>query len=239
MAMSNDYFQFKQFRVGQERCAMKVTTDACIQGAWTPVLENVKHVLDIGTGTGLLALMLAQRNANIIIDAIEFDTDAAQQALENITTSLWKNRINIAEGDARGYSFTRKYNIIISNPPFFNDSLLSNDPSNDMAKHTLHLSYTDLLQVITSNLADDGYSSILLPLAEYQLWKPLALEAGFFEIDKLLISHTAHAPVKRVVSIFSKKEPSFVDEEKLCIKDDGQNYTRDFIDLLSPFYLNL
>jgi tRNA1Val (adenine37-N6)-methyltransferase len=239
MAMSNDYFEFKQFRVGQERCAMKVTTDACIQGAWTPVLPDVKQVLDIGTGTGLLAIMLAQRSANVIIDAIEFDADAAQQAQENITASPWNDRINIIERDVRGYSFLHKYDLIISNPPFFNNSLLSNDVNKDMARHTLHLSFNDLLHVIITNLADDGYASILLPYPEYQLWNALALEAGLFEIDKLLISHTEHAPVKRVVSIFSKKEPSFVDEEKLYIKDAGQNYAQDFIDLLSPFYLNL
>lgn len=236
--MSNNYFEFKQFRVGQERCAMKVTTDACIQGAWTPVLQDVKRVLDIGAGTGLLALMLVQRNPDLTVDAIEFDTHAAQQASENISASPWKNRINILEGDVREYSFRNKYDLIISNPPFFNNSLLSNDANNDMARHTLHLSYTELLKVITSQLADDGYASILLPFAEYQLWTTLATEAGFFEIDKLLISHTADAPVKRVVSIFSKKEPSYVDEQKLFIMD-GQNYSQAFTDLLSPFYLNL
>ena len=237
--MSNDYFQFKQFRVGQERCAMKVTTDACIQGAWTPVVQHVKNILDIGAGTGLLSLMLAQKCADVVIDAIEFDKDAAQQAAENITASPWKNRINVLEGDARNYPFSRKYDLIISNPPFFNDSLLSNDESNDMARHTLHLSYHDLLGVLSGNLADNGYISILLPYAEYRLWNTLAQEAGWFESGKLVIKHTSNAPVKRVVGLFRKNEPTYLLEETLVIKDEEQNYSQAFIGMLSPFYLNL
>src|SRR5205085_2984467 len=121
---SNSYFQFKQFRVQQEATAMKVSTDACIQGAWTPIEPFVKNVLDIGTGTGLLSLMVAQRNNHILIDAIELDENAAQQATENIHASPWGDRINIVNGDIRNYTFNRQYDLIICNPPFFQNSLL-------------------------------------------------------------------------------------------------------------------
>ena len=237
--MSNDYFQFKQFRVGQERCAMKVTTDACIQGAWTPVLPHVKRVLDIGAGTGLLSLMLAQRKDDIAIDAIEIDKDAARQAKENAAASSWKDRVNVIDGDVRNYPFPDKYDLIVANPPFFNNSLLSNGAAKGIARHTLHLSFSQLLDAVSGNLAADGYVSILLPDAENRVWKGLAQQAGFFEVDRLMVRHTEHAPVKRVVSIFSKNEPSFVGEQELCIMDAGQRYSETFIGLLSPFYLDL
>lgn len=133
--MSNSYFQFKQFRVEQDRCAMKVTTDACIQGAWTPVLPSVKNVLDVGTGTGILALMLAQKNSEITVDAIEVDKDAAGQARANVAGSPWRERINILEGDVRNYPFDKRYDLIITNPPFFSNSLLGDDVNKNLARH--------------------------------------------------------------------------------------------------------
>ncbi len=238
-AMSNQYFQFKQFRIEQERCAMKVTTDACIQGAWTPVLPHVKRVLDIGAGTGLLALMLAQRNPDIIIDAIELDSDAAGQARENIAASAWKDRIQVLEGNVCNYPFTEKYDLIISNPPFFNNSLQSDKANKNMARHTNTLSYKDLIQVVNDNLQDDGYVSILLPYPEYFIWKDLLQEGGWNEIDKLAIRHRHEAAVKRIVSLFSKQEIAAVKEHILIIQDSDGNYTPEFTDLLSPYYLDL
>src|SRR4051812_43889814 len=111
--MSNSWFRFKQFTIEQGNCAMKVTTDACIQGAWTAVLPQVKRVLDIGAGTGLLSLMLAQRVPGIIIDAIEYDAAAAAQARDNAIASPWKESINIIEADVCSYGFTHKYDLII------------------------------------------------------------------------------------------------------------------------------
>src|ERR1700739_4799939 len=101
--MGNSYFQFKQFTIAQDRCAMKVTTDACIQGAWTPLRPGIRRALDVGAGTGLLSLMLAQRNPDIIIDAIEADPAAAAQAAENAASSTWRDRVNIICADARDY----------------------------------------------------------------------------------------------------------------------------------------
>ena len=218
---------------------MKVTTDACIQGAWTPLLSDVKQVLDIGAGTGLLSLMLAQRKHDIIIDAIELDSNAAGQARENIAASAWKDSINIIEGDVCNYPFSMKYDLIISNPPFFNNSLQSDKANRNMARHTNSLSYNDLLKSIADNLKDDGYASVLLPFPEYQIWKGLLQEGSWNEFDILSVSHRRHAAVKRVVSIFSKKELTAVNEHSLIIQDDAGKYTPAFIDLLSPYYLDL
>ena len=116
---------------------MKVSTDACIQGAWTPVTDNVKHVLDIGTGTGLLSLMLAQRYSNITIDAIEIDADACGQAKENIAASPWADRIKLTEIDINDYAPAQRYDMIICNPPFFLNTLLGSAPSRGSIKSLL------------------------------------------------------------------------------------------------------
>ena len=218
---------------------MKVTTDACIQGAWTAILPGVNRVLDIGAGTGLLSLMLAQRAPNAIIDAIEYDSDAAAQASANAALSPWKKRINVIEGDICSYQFPAKYDLIIVNPPFFNNSLLSDDADKNRARHTISLTYYNLLKALEENLATDGYASVMLPYPEYLGWKVLLDASGWFEFDKLLVSHRADAPVKRVVSLFSRKEVPHVIENKLVIQDDKGQYTPAFTDLLAPFYLDL
>ncbi len=237
--MSNTYFQFKQFRIDQDRCAMKVTTDACIQGAWTPILPGVKRVLDIGTGTGLLALLLAQRNQQITVDAIEFDAQAAGQAADNVNASPWKDRINIVEADVRGYRAADKYDLIITNPPFFNNSLLSEKDSKNMARHTLSLTYTELIAAVQANLSDDGYVSIMLPFTECAQWKDLASAQSLYEFERLSVSHKPNGSIKRVVGLFRKSETRSLRENVLVIKGDDNVYTPGFTDLLSPFYLDL
>src|SRR6516164_6086064 len=123
--MPNPYFQFRQFIIRQDRCTMKVATDSCILGAWiADRIGNSKNVLDIGTGTGLQMLMLAQKN-KIKIDGIELDPEAWQQAKENLEGSSWKDQFEIYCGDARAYSFTKKYDFIICNPPFYDGDLVS------------------------------------------------------------------------------------------------------------------
>jgi tRNA1Val (adenine37-N6)-methyltransferase len=237
--MGNTYFQFKQFKIEQDKCAMKVTTDACIQGAWTPIRSHVKRVLDIGAGTGLLSLMFAQRNPHICIDAIEFDADAAQQAAENVAMSPWRDRIHIIETDARNFDTTHKYSLIITNPPFFHNSLLGDNEAKNKARHTLSLSFEELVQIITANLADDGYVSILLPYEQYLTWLPIAAAGALYEQEKLVVRHRADAALKRVVGIFSTRKAGDVKITELTIQSDSGTYSQAFIKLLSPFYLNL
>ena len=237
--MSNPYFQFKQFRIAQDKCAMKITTDACIQGTWTPIHKTVNKVLDIGAGTGLLSLMLAQRDIDITIDAIEIDAEAAAQAADNINASPWKERIDIYEGDIRSFTPAHKYDLIITNPPFFNNSLLSDKSSINAARHTQGLPYEDLQSAISRLLHEDGYYSVLLPYAEYQLWKEMQMSQGWQECGSLSVSHRPGAAVKRVVGLFSKWPATEVIKEQLVIKDEAQQYTAEFIQLLAPFYLDL
>ena len=234
----NSYFQFKQFRVEQGRCAMKVTTDACIQGAWTPLQPQVRRVLDVGSGTGLLALMLAQRSADVQVDAVELDPEAAAEADANVLASPWKERINVIAGDARQYVASEKYDLIISNPPFFRNSLPSITENKRMARHTGSLAYMDLLEVIAANLADDGYISILLPDTEYAIWIDLLHENGWSEFERLSVRHRPGAGVKRVVGLFRREAAGTSIETDLVISNE-EGYSSDFRKLLSPFYLDL
>lgn len=237
--MSNSYFQFKQFKVEQGNCAMKVTTDACIAGAWTPIAAGVKNVLDIGAGTGLLALMLAQKNADILIDAIELDANAAAQARTNVALSPWGDRVNILEGDVRNYAFERKYDLIITNPPFFNNSLLSDKGNKNMARHTLSLSYIDLFEAVDRLLGKEGAVCILLPVNEFKIWVGLMHERGWGCAEQLNVRHTPDADVKRVVGMFKRKVDTTFKQKHLTIYATPGKYSDDFVALLSDYYLNV
>ena len=237
--MSNTYFQFKQFRVAQERCSMKVTTDACILGAWTPITEHASNILDIGTGTGLLALMLAQINDHANIDAIELNTDAATQARENIASSPWAKRINLIEGDIKDHSAAHKYDLIICNPPFFNDSLLGPVDARNKARHTISLSYQDLFNSIEKNLTDSGIASVLLPWPESKIWETLAEGKNWHIINTLSIKHKDSAVVKRKVILIGRNAPLVRRSEILVIQNHDGTYTERFKGLMTPYYMNL
>ena len=237
--MANQYFQFKQFIIQQDRCAMKVSTDACIQGAWTPIGDNVKDVLDIGAGTGLLSLILAQRNGNIHIDAIELDTEAAQQAKENATSSPWRDRVEVIQADVTKHSFNKQYNMVICNPPFFNNSLLGDTATRNQARHTLSLTYSDLLSVLNNVLKNDGYASILLPTAEHAEWEKLLNKNGWYVNHRLFVQPKENSLPNRIVSLCSRNMTQKIEEEKLVIYVAQNQYTNEATELLKPFYLKL
>jgi tRNA1Val (adenine37-N6)-methyltransferase len=237
--MSNHYFQFKQFTIQQEHVAMKVSTDACILGAWTPIDEKVNSVLDIGTGTGLLSLMLAQRNPNISIDAIEIDTQASTQAKENITNAPWLDRVSIIHADARDYNFKRQYELIICNPPFFINSLLGPVENRNDARHTLSFNYTDLLNLMNKVLASGGYASVLLPLVEHNIWEELLKKNNWQISHKVYIKPRAATAANRVICLCSNSSDKQLTEEELVIYEQDKSYTETFSKLMSPFYLKL
>lgn len=236
--MSNQYFQFKQFRIEQDKCAMKVSTDACIQGAWTPIYDHVRYVLDIGTGTGLLSLMLAQRNAQVAIDAVELDEQAAAQAKENAVASPFDERINVIHGDAKEYKAERQYDLIICNPPFFQNSLLGDNDKRNRARHTLSFSYADLLHICEANLSEIGYASVLMPYSEYAYWKKLVQSKGWFLAETLLIQPRKEIKTNRAVSVISRNNLN-AEIHTLTIYEQAGVYTETFKQLLGPFYLFL
>ncbi len=236
--MSNHYFQFKQFRINQERCAMKVTTDACLLGAWPVLADTAIRVLDIGTGTGLVALMLAQRYPNIQIDGIELNPEAAEQAVENVVNSPWFNRINIIRQDIRDFTHLQLYDIVITNPPFFRNSLLGPDMARNAARHTDGLDDRTLLEAAERCLTQHGTIAVLLPLKEFRLFEKLFNGQGWWCNRSLLVRNNADKPDKRVIAIMSRQQSAAV-IEKLTIRDDQNEYTTSFKELLSPFYLHL
>lgn len=236
--MSKDYFQFKQMLIEQDQCAMKVSTDACILGAWTPITPESKTVLDIGTGTGLLSLMLAQRNKSFKIDALEIDSSAAKQASENISNSIFFNQISVIECDAKKWQNDLKYDLIICNPPFFSNSLKGNNQIRNIARHNDDFSFDELLKVVSVNLKSEGTASILLPISEITRWETAMRKTQLKQSGSLLIKPFAHQEPNRAIVLLSKKEENSVIEE-LVIYKEQKLYTNEFTDLLSPFYLHL
>lgn len=238
LVMPNSYFQFKQFRIAQGDAAMKVSTDACIQGAWTPIRPFVKNVLDIGTGTGLLALMLAQKNSLLKIDAIELDEKSFLQALHNFTQSPWKNRLRAIQGDAKVYDFQKKYDLIICNPPFFYHSLKGTNSERNQARHTIQLDYENLLNISNCYLSENGYLSVLLPRKESkEFWLPLMKRKGFFIEQAYHIIPKKNAPPKRVVFICSKNNTAKTENTAIIIRDENLTYTAEYQKLMQPYYL--
>lgn len=235
--MSNSYFSFKQFTVWQDKTAMKVTTDACIQGAYTPVSPCAATVLDLGCGTGLLALMMAQKAPAITVDCIDIDAGACAQCAENAEKSPWGDRINVLNGDARVTLSGRRYDMIICNPPFFNKSLLGPVKEKNLARHTLTLINTDIIAIMNNVITEEGCISILLPTTEYALWKQAAASAGWYVAQELSVHDRTGKPATRTIGIYTRTQSPTI-QDVLIIKD-GDNYTPKFRALLSPYYLHL
>lgn len=217
---------------------MKVTTDACIQGAWTPLTFEAKRILDIGTGTGLLALMLAQKPSGTTIKGVELDYKAARQAEQNFRSSPWAERLSVEFTDIKEYTATVKYDLIISNPPFFNNSLQGPNAEKNRARHTETLSYEELFNAIDRNLTDNGLASVLLPCPETELWGKLVTENGWHIHQLLQIKDNDNAPIKRMVFLFGRMSPNIRQSQLLVIKKTDGAYTDIFKQLLGPYYLD-
>ena len=240
--MANTFFKFKEFTVHQEHCAMKVCTDACIQGAFTAqylVDQNTTApaILDIGAGTGLLSLMLAQRiPANIT--AVELDPGAAQQALDNFAASPWADRLSLTQTDIRKMDNGLLYDFIITNPPFYESALKSGHAQKDQAMHATNLSYQELISAIDRHLSPSGEVCILLPYTVFETFRELAIVAGFQLREVLYIRQSVNHGYFRTVGIFGRSAGDITVKE-LAIHDANRLYTPSFVSLLTPYYLHL
>ncbi|REA61558.1 tRNA methyltransferase [Dyadobacter luteus] len=235
----NSYFRFKQFTVHQGQSAMKVCTDACVLGAWAD-LGEAEHILDIGTGTGLLSLMAAQRNSNAEIHAVELDDDAFNQATENLQESIFAERIQVFHQSIQSYEPNKKYDCIITNPPFFQSDLLSPDQQKNKAHHATSLTFDELLTAIDRLLTDEGKFHILLPVDEAGVFLQKALVDGWFLADSLILQHNSSKKPFRHIMTFSRKyiSDSQIVNSVLHIYNTQENtYTDAFKDLLKDFYL--
>ena len=221
---------------------MKVCTDACIFGAYLAAILHTKQlpansILDIGAGTGLLSLMMAQ-NTSGTIDAIEIDKAAFVQARQNITQSPWKERITILNEDALAFNPEKKYDCILSNPPFFEGDLKSGNQKKDAAKHDITLTLEQLLQVINRHLSTTGFFAVLLPYHRLDYFIELARQDGYFLNQSLLVKHTDAHPFFRGILLFSRAQ-SPIKKQELWIKNKSGNYTSEFVELMQPYYLHL
>ena len=236
--MGNDYFQFRQFRINQGGCAMKVTTDACILGALCPLPPDVPGtaLLDLGAGTGLLSLMSAQRHPSCSIDAVETDADAANAARNNFENSPWVNRLNLLEGDAVTIPYTRQYDAIISNPPFFANSLKSPKTALNLARHNDSLDNRAIAHLATRLLTGAGTLTLLLPYAEFRAFAEIARQAGLHLAMFTDVHHNEKATPKRTIGTFSKVAAGAPLQKRFVIYE-ADGYTEMFRNALSGFYL--
>ncbi len=237
--MSNTYFQFKQFIINQDHCAMKVCTDACILGAWfAEKIPSYSTILDVGSGTGLLMLMLAQKN-KAKISGIEIDFASYKQQKENIEQSKWNERLKAFPGDVRRYKFDEKFDFIISNPPFFKDDLLSPDTKKNIAKHSKELLLDELIKVIETNLDITGSFGILLPCHRVDNFETLARQHYFYLKEKLSIRQTPKHDFFRSILHFSRHQENTPNTFGLCIHNEEGKFSDEFVELMKDYYLYL
>jgi len=235
-------FQCKQFYIAHQHCAMKVGTDALLLGAWAQ-LPTSGAVLDIGAGSGILSLMLAQRSqGTLAISAVELDDAAATQATDNVRHSPWPTAITVIKGDILTYQRAQRYALIVSNPPFFQDALPSADPQRHQARHTSSLPFSALLNKAAELLAPDGEFCLVLPAASQAIFDQAATAAGWHCTRLCAIQSKAEKPVSRYLqSWIPAMKPvarcEQTEHSSLVIHDVGGAYSATYRHLLRDFYL--
>ncbi len=238
--MPNNHFQFKQFTVHQEHCAMKVGTDGVLLGAWSPIKESDQRILDVGTGTGLIALMLAQRS-NAAIEAIDIEPGAVKQAAINFELSPWAKRISLSHKSLQDFApaCEKSYDFIVSNPPYFTNSLKAPEQSRSIARHNDTLPLEDFFLCADKILNKTGRICLILPVSETFQCVKLAENTGFTcSIFTEVIPKPESNP-KRVLLEFSR-ESSPMKKNTLTIESAQRHvYSEEFTELVKAFYLNL
>lgn len=235
--MSNSFFKFKQFTIYHDRCGMKVGTDGVLLGAWCRV-ESARFALDVGTGSGLIALQIAQRNPDIQITGLEIDETAAGQALGNVLQSPWKERVQIICTDYKLYQSERKFDVIVSNPPYFVDALRSPDARRRLARHIESLNYDVLFRHAQSLLAPGGRISMITPAEVENLVRDAAWAQGFYPCRLTRVFTKPGKPCRRILWEFGASL-AFCSEEILYIENGGGGYSNEYIALTRDFYLNM
>ena len=234
--MANNSFSFKQFTMYHDKSAFKVGTDGVLLGACADVI-NVKRILDIGTGSGLIAIMLAQR-CNAVIFAIEPDRESYLQACDNVSHSKWNNRIKVEHTDLQNfYPDEEKFDLIVTNPPYFKDSLKSPDPRKSSARHNDSLTSEELLAGVSRLLEEHGSLQLILPYVEGNIFIAEAQKYGFYCNNILKIKPLPDSEIRRLILSFSKERLK-VSEKFLTIEHGKRHeFTKEYINLTKDFYL--
>lgn len=236
-------FSFKQFNISQDRCAMKVGTDGVLLGAWAPIFHQPYNILDIGAGTGLIALMLAQRSSAEQIDAIEIDEDAYEQCVENFEKSNWNDRLfcyhaGLDEYTDELFEEEEEYDLIVSNPPFYSENYSSGDEKRDQARFQDALPFNELIESAQALLSKNGIFAVIIPYKEEGNFIELAASIGLFPLKITRVKGTIQTEIKRSLLAFSRLEQKPIVDE-LIIEIERHKYTPEYIELTKEFYLKL
>jgi tRNA1Val (adenine37-N6)-methyltransferase len=233
--MPNDYFNFKEFTIHQDKSAFKVGTDGVLLGAYA-TLDGVKNILEIGSGTGLISIMLAQR-CKALITAIEPDYDSFVQSCENVSSCNWKDRIKVLNSDLQSLTAVPdRFDLIITNPPYFSDSLKSPDFRKSASRHNNSLTSVDILEGVSKLMEDEGQLQLILPYVEGNVFIAEARQYGFFCNSIVKIKPLPSREVSRLILTFSKLQKKHV-EKYLTIEHGRHLFTEDYINLTKDFYL--
>lgn len=234
-------FKFKQFTINQDRCAMKVGTDGVLLGAWVPIDNRPFSVLDIGAGTGLIALMLAQRSSAEQIDALEIDEEAYEQAVDNFENSPWGDRLFCYHAGLDEFMEEPEdeYDLIVSNPPFYSEDYKSNNEQRDLARFQDALPFEDLVEAADLLLSENGVFAVIIPFSEEERFVALAKEFELYPIKITRVKGTPTAIIKRSLLAFSRNEGAKVIVDELIIEIARHDYTEDYVKLTKEFYLKM
>lgn len=235
--MSTKPFRFKQFSLEQDQCAMKVGTDGVLLGAWCDV-KNSNNVLDIGTGTGLIALMIAQRNSKSLIRAIEIDNSAAKQAAMNFKNSKWSNRCRIQNVSLQNYIPNQKFDLIVSNPPYFESVTLSGKEKRNLARHANKLKISEILKFGKEHLNLNGKLSLIFPAEQLESNCQEALQTGM-HIQRITRVYSKSDKLSRVLISFVLEETNTTEDEIIIEENGRHKYSNAYTDLCKDFYLKM
>lgn len=236
--MSNQYFKFKRFTIFHDKCAMKVGTDAVLLGAWCEV-SNRKKALDIGTGTGILSLMIAQRNQELSIVAIDIDNNSITQAKENVSNSEFADRITIQNKDFSDMDILEKFDLIVCNPPFYEEHTFCPDNNRNKARHTNSLPFDTLITKVEKTLAEDGIFSVIIPSSSTNKFIEKCKISKLYLRKRTDVYTCYQKEAKRSLLEFSRNCCSYYESNNLYIRKVDGEYSEEYIKLTKDFYLNL
>ena len=234
-------FQFKQFSIQQDRCAMKVGTDSVLLGAWCPIENNPFSVLDIGSGTGILSLMIAQRCNAEQIDALEIDEEAYEQCVENFENSPWGDRLFCFHAGLDEFIAEPEdeYDLIISNPPFYAEDYKTENSQRDLARFQDAMPFEDLVEAADLLLSENGVFAVIIPHKEEESFIDLCSEVELYPVKITRVKGTPSTEIKRSLLAFKRYELSTLTTDELVIEINRHEYTDDYINLTRDFYLKM
>lgn len=238
--MSNNPFNFKQFKVNQDQCAMKIGTDGVLLGAWLPISDSVNSILDVGTGTGVISLMAAQRSNAELVDAIEIDENAYEQAVDNFEESPWGDRLFCYHASFQEFftEITDTYDLIVSNPPFFSEDYKTKDKKRDQARFEEALPFEHLFYGASLLLSEAGNFGLIVPYKEEERIIEIGKTVLLFPTKITRVKGTPTSEIKRSLLLFSKTK-STAQEDILIIETSRHKYTDAYTNLTKEFYLKM